>query len=433
MTDGCFRQVEYAGVLAGTKHPAAARARRRLAGVARGPGRRAAVDVRAARPVTGSPLPKVFTDFAAVPLGPAVAPARRHRRAPRGVGRRLDGRGAALTTSAPPAPRTDVPGRSGPATPARGHGTPCGVGARARPRASSSWSSWPGRWARSWREVSTGRRSTCSPGRRRGAIAWFTLWQALVSTGLTLVLGLPIAFVLHRYRLPGRRLLLAVVTVPFVLPTVVVGTAFRAVLPAPMIGTVAAILLAHVFFNIAVVVRVVGGLWAHLDPRYDQAARTLGASPWYAFRTVTWPLVRPAVARRVRPRLLLHLHLLRGRPRARRARPPDPRGGDLPTDRPAARPVRAQRRSPSSSCSRWLRCSSCRPGCRRRLAVRQRSRPAGEVARTGPRPGARGPRRRSCSSRSCSSPCRWWRWWCARSGSATTGGSPGGAPCSPHP
>ena len=84
-------------------------------------------------------------------------------------------------------------------------------------------------------------------------------------------------------------------TVPFVLPTVVVGLAFRALLPAAWVGTLGAILVAHVFFNYAVVVRVVGSLWAHLDPRYEQAARTLGASPWRVLRTVTWPLLRPAV------------------------------------------------------------------------------------------------------------------------------------------
>ncbi len=127
------------------------------------------------------------------------------------------------------------------------------------------------------------------------SIAWFTLWQAVVSTGLTVVAGLPLAFVLHRYRLPARRVMLAVVTIPFVLPTVVVGTAFRTVLPQPWIGTIAAVLIAHVFFNIAVVVRVVGGLWGHIDPRYDQVARTLGATPWRVFGTVTWPLIRPAV------------------------------------------------------------------------------------------------------------------------------------------
>ena len=124
----------------------------------------------------------------------------------------------------------------------------------------------------------------------------FTAEQALLSTVLTLVVALPGAYVLNRYAIPGRRVLLALVTVPFVLPTVVVGLAFRALLPASWIGSLGAILVAHVFFNYAVVVRVVGGLWGQLDPRYEQAARTLGASPWRAFRTVTWPLLRPAVA-----------------------------------------------------------------------------------------------------------------------------------------
>ena len=123
----------------------------------------------------------------------------------------------------------------------------------------------------------------------------FTLGQAVLSTALTLLVGLPGAYVLNRYAFPGRRLLLAVATVPFVLPTVVVGLAFRALLPAAWVGTLGAILLAHVFFNYAVVVRVVGSLWAHLDPRYEQAARTLGAGPWRVLRTVTWPLLRPAV------------------------------------------------------------------------------------------------------------------------------------------
>jgi thiamine transport system permease protein len=126
-------------------------------------------------------------------------------------------------------------------------------------------------------------------------IVGFTLEQAVLSTVLTLVVALPAAYVTSRYRFPGRRLLVALMTVPFVLPTVVVGLAFRQLLPASWVGTLGAILLAHVFFNYAVVVRVVGGLWGQLDPRYAQAARTLGASRWTAFRTVTWPLLRPAV------------------------------------------------------------------------------------------------------------------------------------------
>ena len=61
-------------------------------------------------------------------------------------------------------------------------------------------------------------------------------------------------------------------------------------------GTIWAILVAHVFFNYAVVVRTVGGAWSTLDPRVEEAARTLGASPWRAFVEVTLPRLRPAIA-----------------------------------------------------------------------------------------------------------------------------------------
>jgi thiamine transport system permease protein len=134
-------------------------------------------------------------------------------------------------------------------------------------------------------------------------IAWFTVWQATLSTILTLAVGLPGAYVLARYEFRGRGIVRALVTVPFVLPTVVVGSAFVAVLgdggPLAELGldqTLAAILVAHVFFNYAVVVRTVGSLWAHLDPRPEEAARLLGASRWRAFREVTLPALRPAIA-----------------------------------------------------------------------------------------------------------------------------------------
>jgi thiamine transport system permease protein len=134
-------------------------------------------------------------------------------------------------------------------------------------------------------------------------IAWFTVWQATLSTVLTLAVGLPGAFVLARYEFPGRRVVRALVTLPFVLPTVVVGSAFVALLgdDGPLAGlgleqTLGAILVAHVFFNYAVVVRTVGSLWAHLDPRPEEAARMLGASRLRAFREVTLPALRPAIA-----------------------------------------------------------------------------------------------------------------------------------------
>lgn len=137
-------------------------------------------------------------------------------------------------------------------------------------------------------------------------VLWFTTWQALASTALTLLIALPGAYVFARFDFPGKRLLRAVVTVPFVLPTVVVGTAFLALLGrggllddlwgVRLDTTVWAILLAHVFFNYAVVVRTVGGLWSQLDPRQEEAARVLGAGRFAAWRSVTLPALGPVVA-----------------------------------------------------------------------------------------------------------------------------------------
>ncbi|WUT40359.1 iron ABC transporter permease [Streptomyces sp. NBC_00690] len=137
-------------------------------------------------------------------------------------------------------------------------------------------------------------------------VLWFTTWQALASTALTLLVALPGAYVFARLDFPGKRLLRAAVTIPFVLPTVVVGTAFLALVgrggPLDELwgirldATVWAILLAHVFFNYAVVVRTVGGLWAQLDPRQEEAARVLGAGRIAAWRQVTLPALTPALA-----------------------------------------------------------------------------------------------------------------------------------------
>ncbi|MBM3121377.1 MAG: iron ABC transporter permease [Chloroflexi bacterium] len=143
----------------------------------------------------------------------------------------------------------------------------------------------------------------------------FTLLQASLSTLLTLAVGLPGAYLLARFEFRGRSLLQALTAVPFVMPTLVVGAAFHALLgprgwanlalmelfqlsepPLQILHTLGAILLAHVFYNTSIVLRLVGDFWSHLDPRLEAAARTLGANRRQVLLQVTLPLLLPAIA-----------------------------------------------------------------------------------------------------------------------------------------
>jgi thiamine transport system permease protein len=136
----------------------------------------------------------------------------------------------------------------------------------------------------------------------------FTIYQAVLSTLLTLLLGLPAAWLFARYAFPGKALLRALTAIPFMLPTVVVAAGFNALLGPrgwyhtifPLssfrfTGTLFAILLAHVFYNTTIVIRIVGNAFANFDPRLDHAARVLGANVFQVWRTVRLPLLRPAL------------------------------------------------------------------------------------------------------------------------------------------
>ncbi len=142
----------------------------------------------------------------------------------------------------------------------------------------------------------------------------FTIWQAGLSTLATLLLGLPAAAVFGRYNFPGKKVLRVLTTLPFILPTVVVAAAFNTLIgpngwvnlglmrlfdmaspPLNLLNSLGAIILAHVFYNTTIVIRVVGSAWSQLDPRLEQAARVLGASPARTLREVTLPLLRPAI------------------------------------------------------------------------------------------------------------------------------------------
>ncbi|MFA5862351.1 MAG: ABC transporter permease subunit, partial [Candidatus Thermoplasmatota archaeon] len=113
---------------------------------------------------------------------------------------------------------------------------------------------------------------------------------------LALFFGLPLAYLLGKHRFRGRRALRAAVTVPFVMPVVVIAAGLSALLGPRHTGTYAALLLAHTVYNVPLVVRLVGDTWAHLDPRPEDAAATLGAGPRERFLRVTLPRLAPSIA-----------------------------------------------------------------------------------------------------------------------------------------
>lgn len=142
----------------------------------------------------------------------------------------------------------------------------------------------------------------------------FTTGQALLSTLLTIGLALPGAYIFVRYQFPGKSLLMALATLPFVLPTVVVAASFSALIgprgllntglmsffsldtpPVQLERTLAIILIVHVFYNYAVALRLISGYWANHNPRMEEAARVLGAHGWRLWWAIRLPLLRPAV------------------------------------------------------------------------------------------------------------------------------------------
>jgi thiamine transport system permease protein len=133
----------------------------------------------------------------------------------------------------------------------------------------------------------------------------FTFYQAALSTLFTFILGLPSSVLFARFDFRGKSILRALTAVPFMLPTVVVAAGFNALLGPrglfPFIfhlssfqftDTLTAILVAHVFYNTTIVIRIVGNALTHLDPRLEQAARTLGADSRHVWWNVTLPLLR---------------------------------------------------------------------------------------------------------------------------------------------
>src|SRR5919106_1441873 len=136
-----------------------------------------------------------------------------------------------------------------------------------------------------------------------------TLITAMAAAIINGLLGTLIAFVLVRYRFPGRSLLSAVVDLPFAIPTLVTGVMLVALYgPASPVGSALAdagfnvvfaplgILMALLFITLPFVVRTVQPVLSELDEAQEEAAYVLGASTWTTFRRVVLPALRPAIA-----------------------------------------------------------------------------------------------------------------------------------------
>lgn len=130
----------------------------------------------------------------------------------------------------------------------------------------------------------------------RWRLGW-TLLQALATCVLSLLLGLPLAWVLARYEFAGRTLLLRALMLPFVVPTLVAALGVLALLGPRGLGpnlqgTPWLLLYGNLFFNLCVVLRAGVDGFASVGASKLAAARTLGASPWRAFWRLEWPLAR---------------------------------------------------------------------------------------------------------------------------------------------
>jgi thiamine transport system permease protein len=123
-------------------------------------------------------------------------------------------------------------------------------------------------------------------------VAWFSLWQAVISTIASLAIGLPVTWALSRFTFRGSRIARGILTAPFVLPAVVVAAGVLAITDS---RGVIPIIWAHVVFNVSVVLRIVGPRWSLVNHRLEGGAATLGARPSRTFALVVWPQISDAV------------------------------------------------------------------------------------------------------------------------------------------
>lgn len=126
--------------------------------------------------------------------------------------------------------------------------------------------------------------------------AWNSLVLAGAVAAVCLLLGMPAALALDRGRFRGREALMALITAPLLLPTIVIGLALLTVFVSlGLLGTWSGLVLAHLTITLPYAVRVLSTALSTLPPGIEDAARSLGASPGRVFWRVTFPLMIPGV------------------------------------------------------------------------------------------------------------------------------------------
>ena len=142
----------------------------------------------------------------------------------------------------------------------------------------------------------------------------FTFKEAILSTLFTMILGLACAYVFSCCKFKGKRIIMAILSVPFMLPTVVVAAGMNALLgpkgwlnsllmdlfslktaPIHAMNTFGIIIFAHVFYNTSLVIRVVSNAWMLIDQNIISAAETLGGNFRQVFAKIIFPLLKPGI------------------------------------------------------------------------------------------------------------------------------------------
>ena len=156
--------------------------------------------------------------------------------------------------------------------------------------------------------------TSLNTGKRIVSALRFTITEALLSSCMAVVIGLPAGFLVARRRFPGRRFLLALSGVPLCIPPVVIALAFvlfygrQGILntflmrltgvpepPVTFLYSLAGVVIAHGFYNFPVVLRTVSQVWERLPEEEEEAAVLLGAGRLRIFRTITLPRLSGAI------------------------------------------------------------------------------------------------------------------------------------------